>query len=157
MNLQDHYAPTSICYGCGPANEHGLQIKSVAPETVDAGDVIAHWRPKPFHEAFPGVLNGGIIGSILDCHSNWTAAWYIMNLRGEDHSACTVTAEYKIKILRPTPSGEELEMRSRVTKVFDKKDRVWVTAELIGGGKVCATCEGLFVAVEEGHPAYFRW
>ncbi|MDQ3284052.1 MAG: PaaI family thioesterase, partial [Acidobacteriota bacterium] len=24
-------------------------------------------------------------------------------------------------------------------------------------GKVTATCRGTFVAVKEGHPAYFRW
>jgi hypothetical protein len=25
------------------------------------------------------------------------------------------------------------------------------------GGKICATCRGIFVAVKEGHPAYHRW
>ena len=26
--LQDLYSPNSICFGCGPANEKGLHIKS---------------------------------------------------------------------------------------------------------------------------------
>ena len=24
-------------------------------------------------------LYGGILGTLLDCHSNWAAAWYMMN------------------------------------------------------------------------------
>ena len=27
-SVQEQYAPNSICFGCGPANEKGLQIKS---------------------------------------------------------------------------------------------------------------------------------
>ena len=55
--LQETYAPESTCFGCGPANRLGLRIRSHA-----AGDlVVADWQPEPQHEAFPGVLNGGII------------------------------------------------------------------------------------------------
>ena len=32
--LQDQYAPELICFGCGPANEKGLQLKSFAEEIV---------------------------------------------------------------------------------------------------------------------------
>ena len=35
--------------------------------------------------------------------------------------------------------------------------RVTVEGELEAGGRVTATCRGLFVAVEPGHPAYHRW
>ena len=36
-------------------------------------------------------------------------------------------------------------------------DRCTVDAELSCGGKLMATCRGIFVAVNEGHPAYHRW
>ena len=72
-SLQEEYAPTSICFGCGPANKEGLHIRSFA----EADKVVATWNALPKYQAFPGVLNGGIIGSLLDCHSNWTAAWHI--------------------------------------------------------------------------------
>jgi hypothetical protein len=68
--LQERYAPRNTCFGCGPANEHGLRIRSF--ETPDG--VVAEWMPKPMYEAFPGMLNGGIVGTLLDCHCNWTAA-----------------------------------------------------------------------------------
>ncbi|MBT3600844.1 MAG: PaaI family thioesterase, partial [Euryarchaeota archaeon] len=27
LSVQEKYAPNSICFGCGPANEKGLQIR----------------------------------------------------------------------------------------------------------------------------------
>lgn len=150
-SLQERYAPSSICYGCGPANEKGLRIRS----RVEGDEVVADWRPEKHHEAFPGVLNGGIIGSLLDCHSNWTAAWHLMNRAGAEQTPCTVTADYHVKLLRPTPSDGPVHLVARVAESGD--GRATIEAELHAGGKVCATCRGTFVAVKPGHPAYYRW
>jgi acyl-coenzyme A thioesterase PaaI-like protein len=79
-----------------------------------------------------------------------------MQMQNLSHIPCTVTAEYSIKLLRPTPSNTPVELKSRVVE-YVKNDRAWVEGELIAGGKTCATCRGLFVAVKEGHPAYHRW
>ncbi|HET7308271.1 MAG TPA: PaaI family thioesterase [Gammaproteobacteria bacterium] len=150
-SLQETYAPHNACFGCGPANSKGLRIRSF-PE----GDqVVADWRPEPYHEAFPGVLNGGIIGSLLDCHSNWTAAWHLMQRAGVDHPPCTVTADYAIKLHRPTPTNQTLHLRAWVVDSTD--DRATINAELTADGKICATCHGTFMAVKPGHPAYHRW
>ncbi|HET7587727.1 MAG TPA: PaaI family thioesterase [Gammaproteobacteria bacterium] len=150
-SLQETYAPHNACFGCGPSNEKGLRIRSF-PE---GDEVVAEWRPASHHEAFPGVLNGGIIGSLLDCHSNWTAAWSLMRRAGEERPPCTVTADYSIKLLRPTPTDQPLHLRARVADIAD--DRATIDAELSAGGKVCATCRGTFMAVKPGHPAYHRW
>ena len=78
QSLQEEYAPENACFGCGPANPDGLHIRSF----VRGDEVVAEWKPEPRYEAFPGVLNGGIIGALLDCHCNWTAAWHLMNTAG---------------------------------------------------------------------------
>src|SRR5262249_21553880 len=139
------------CFGCGPSNPKGLRIRSF----VRGDEVVARWHPEPYHEAFPGVLNGGIIGTLLDCHSNWTAAYFLMKLAGADHPPCTVTADYAIKLTRPTPTDEDVELVATVAEI--KEDRAVIDAKLIAKGKVCATCHGTFVAVKPGHPAYHRW
>lgn len=95
--LQEKYAPASSCFGCGPANPKGLRIRSFA----QGEEVVANWQPESHHEAFPGMLNGGIIGSLLDCHCNWTAAWHLMRQGGLEKPPCTVTADYAIKLLPP--------------------------------------------------------
>ncbi|HEY2614569.1 MAG TPA: PaaI family thioesterase [Chthoniobacterales bacterium] len=151
QSLQEHYAPANKCWGCGPANPEGLRIRSF----VRGDEVVAEWKPEPRYEAFPGVLNGGIIGTLLDCHCNWTAAWHLMKKAGEDHAPCTVTADYAIKLLRPTPTDAPVSLAAKV--VESSADRATVEGTLTAGGKVCATCRGTFVAVTEGHPAFHRW
>ena len=151
LSLQEKYAPKSICFGCGPANEKGLHIRSFPEDR----EVVATWHAEPYHEAFPGILNGGIIGALLDCHSNWTAAYFLMKRDGLDQAPCTVTAEFHVKLLRPTPSMATITLKARV--VESSEDRATVEAELIANGKVCDTCRGVFVSVKEGHPAYHRW
>lgn len=150
-SLQETYAPHNACFGCGPSNPKGLRIRSF----VQGEEVVAEWKPEPHHEAFPGVLNGGIIGTLLDCHANWTAAWHLMKKSGAESPPCTVTAEYAIKLLRPTPTDGTLQLVATVAE--SKEDRAVIDAKLIAGGKVCATCRGTFVAVKPGHPAYHRW
>jgi len=150
-SLQEKYSPNGICFGCGPTNKKGLRIRSFP----SGGEVVAEWYAEPHHEAFPGMLNGGIIGALLDCHSNWTAAYFLMKRDGKTEAPCTVTAEFHVKLLRPTPSNATIHLKARV--VDSSEDRATVEAELIANGKVCDTCRGVFVAVKEGHPAYHRW
>ncbi len=154
--LQEKYSPQSACFGCGPANARGLKIRSF-PHTLENGDevVIAFWQGDVMHEAFPGMLNGGIIGALLDCHSNWTAAYILMKQSGESHPPCTVTADFHVTLKRPTPSAGPVLLKARAIDV--KEDRATIEATLEAGGKVCATCKGMFVAVKPGHPAYHRW
>ena len=62
LSLQDRLAPQSVCFGCGPANESGLHIKSF----VRGDEVVCDYEPLPHQNAFPGVLCGGIVGTLLD-------------------------------------------------------------------------------------------
>ena len=152
VSLQDRYAPNGTCFGCGPKNERGLHVKSVPREH---GAVAARWHAEKHHEAYEGALSGGIIGTLMDCHSNWTATYHLMRKSGAATPPCTVTAEYSITMRRPTPTAGDIEIVARPVEVGD--DRAVVEAELVAGGKVCATSRGTFVAVKPGHPAYHRW
>jgi acyl-coenzyme A thioesterase PaaI-like protein len=150
QSLQETYAPMDRCFGCGPSNDKGLRIRSF-PE---GDEVVAEWLPQPHHLAFEGILNGGICGTLLDCHSNWTAAYHLMKKRGSQSPPCTVTARFDVTLKRPTPMDVPLRLRAHVVASSD--DRATVDATLEANGKVTATCRGEFVAVGEGHPAYHR-
>lgn len=168
--LQDRYAPTSTCFGCGPANARGLRLKSYAHGDI----VLATFLPEEYQQAFPGMLNGGIIGALLDCHSNWTAAYSLMQARGLAAPPCTVTADFHVKLRAPTPLAGPLQLSARAVQISAARAesaseaartggedaagmRCTVDAELSAAGKVTATCRGTFVAVKPGHPAYHRW
>lgn len=150
-SLQQQFAPDSRCFGCGPANTAGLRIGS----RENGAGLVADWTPERHHEAFEGVLSGGIIGTLLDCHSNWTAAMHLMRARGEARPPVCVTADYAVRLLHPTPTDGPVTIRARVVEAGE--DRATVEAELTAGDQTTATCRGTFVAVGPGHPAYGRW
>ena len=152
-SLQETFAPNGICFGCGVANEKGLRIRSFENEAMNMSP---SGLPKMHHQAFPGMLNGGIIGSL---------ARLSFKLDGG-----AFPDEAKPAKQRPTaPSRQIIRSnfcaRRRMTRPFILKAKVvestdttaTVEAELIANDKVCATCKGLFVIVKEGHPAYHRW
>lgn len=150
-SVQETYAPNNRCFGCGPANDKGLRIRSFE----ENGDLVGEWHAEPHHQAFDGILNGGICGALLDCHSNWAAAMHLMRQHNESTPPCTVTADFHVTLKRPTPMDATINMRAHV--VESAEDRAVVEATLEANGKVTATCRGTFVAVKEGHPAYHRW
>ena len=152
LSLQERYDPAGVCYGCGPANPGGLHIRSF-PGADD--EVVAEWQPEAHHHAFDAVLNGGVIGTLFDCHCNWTAAYHLMKRHNADGPPPTVTADYHVKLLRPTSIDGPVRLRAHVVDSGD--DRATVEGTLEANGEVTATCRATFVAVKPGHPAYHRW
>ena len=150
-SLQDTYAPSNRCFGCGPANEKGLRIKSF----VQGDAVVCDWTPEKHHEAYDNMLNGGICGALMDCHSNWTAAFHLMNRDHLDALPSTVTADFHVTLKRPTPTDGPVRLTAKV--VESKGNRAVIDCTIEAGGQVTATCRGTFVAVKEGHPAFHRW
>lgn len=160
--LQDQYAPHNRCFGCGPANDKGLRIKSRVETQADGTRAyVCEWTPEKHHEAFDGMLNGGICGALLDCHSNWAACHHLMTTSGADTPPCTVTAEFHVKLKRPTPTTTgPLRLLAKVVESTPDSVTVECTLEAKmhdGNVKVTSTCRGVFVAVKEGHPAFHRW
>jgi acyl-coenzyme A thioesterase PaaI-like protein len=150
-SVQETYAPHNRCFGCGPSNDQGLRIRSFE----EGGELVATWTPQPHHEAFENILNGGICGALLDCHSNWAATMHLMHPSGSATPPCTVTADFHVTLKRPTPMNTPLHLRAHV--VESSADRAVVEATIEANGKITCTCRGTFVAVKEGHPAYHRW
>jgi acyl-coenzyme A thioesterase PaaI-like protein len=152
LSLQMRYAPEGRCFGCGPKNEDGLRIRS-----YDAGDgtVVTTWQARPEHEAFEGFVNGGILGTLIDCHSNWTAITALLAKSGASEAPSTVTAEYSVQFLKPTPSDQPLRLFGKAVDV--KNDRVTVETTVQVDDVVTAKGRATFVAVARGHPAFGRW
>jgi acyl-coenzyme A thioesterase PaaI-like protein len=140
--LQD-IAPVH-CYGCGSLNPHGLQIKSFW-----AGDeVVCAWRAQPHHIGYPGILYGGILAAIVDCHALWTATAFAYRAAGVEFGGAEggfgfVTASLKVDYRRPVPVDRPLELRARVTESTGKKS--FVACTVICDGATSAEAEVLAV------------
>jgi acyl-coenzyme A thioesterase PaaI-like protein len=143
--FQDYYPDhLSHCYGCGRLNEHGLQIKSY----WDGDETVCSFDPRPYHTAIPGYVYGGLIASLIDCHSTGTAAAAAYRAAGREMDTDPpfrfLTASLHVDYLRPTPLGVPLEVRARVKEIKGRK--VVVESTLSAQGEVCA--RGEVVAVQ---------
>ncbi|TXH42879.1 MAG: PaaI family thioesterase [Actinobacteria bacterium] len=136
-SLQERLLPGTTCFGCGPANVKGLQLCSFpAPDDADA--TVAEFLPWPEHDNGLGYLNGGIICTVLDCHSAtpMLLAAERLGLLSPTQLLPYVTAGLQVRYLRPTPLAEPLALRAWITS--GDESAMTVAAELSHGGKVRA-------------------
>ncbi len=144
--------PDNRCFGCGTLNPAGLGVKSY----VEGDEVVCRFQPSPVHMAGPvDVVYGGIIASVIDCHSVCTAIADAYRAEGRpigsEPRLWAVTANLNVTYLAPTPIAEPMVLRARVREVKGRK-RV-VDCTLTSGGKECARAEVLAVQVAEGWKA----
>jgi acyl-coenzyme A thioesterase PaaI-like protein len=136
------------CYGCGRNNPFGYQLK-----TYLAGDeTIAHFTPDEKFTALPGIVYGGLVASLLDCHGTGSAAAFAcvaenINLENtETIPVRCVTASLKVDFKAPTPMGTELELIGKLRSIEGRK--IWVDMTLSAGDILCATGEILAIKLK---------
>lgn len=147
--VQDRYPDDfAWCYGCGRLNPRGLQLKTY----WDGQETVTEFVPRPEHVAIPGFVYGGLIASLIDCHSMATASLALHRRDGHDLDdpmpvpRC-VTASLKVEFLRPTPWGVRLVVRGRAVELGRRK--AVVHSELYADGQLCARGEVVAVLVPE--------
>ena len=133
------------CYGCGALNPHGLQIKSFW-----AGDeVVCTWRPRPEHIGHPGVLYGGLIAAVVDCHCIWTAAAHAYRRAGRDMDGTLeypfVTAALRVDYRKPVPIEHPVLLRAREVEFTGRKSII--DCRVISHGMQCADAQVIAVLV----------
>jgi acyl-coenzyme A thioesterase PaaI-like protein len=139
------------CHGCGADNEKGLQLKSY----WDGDEAVATWKAQPHHcGGSKDIVNGGIIASLIDCHSLNLAIARAYRAEGRPIGSEPligyVTRQLSVSYLRPTPIGEPLQLQAHLTKIDGRK--AWVSCTLNAGGQVCATGEVLGIRVNRIEP-----
>ncbi len=147
--FQDYYPDNySHCYGCGRLNKKGMQIKS----EWDGDEGVCRYTPDNSKTGgFPDFLYGGIIASLVDCHCAGTAAAAKLKEDGFEIGQIPmprfVTASLKVDYLKPTPVGEELEIRASVREIKGRK--VILSATVSAAGTVTAKGEAVMVLIPE--------
>jgi acyl-coenzyme A thioesterase PaaI-like protein len=111
-----------------------------------AGDeIVASFQPWPEHDNGLGYLNGGIIATVLDCHSA-AAVTHTAVERGwpalPGAALPYVTAGLDVRYLRPSPLHEPVQLRALVDTASEAE--MTATAELIWDGKVRASATALW-------------
>lgn len=150
--LQDICAPDGVCFGCGSANPDGLQIKSFWSD--DGQFVVCRFQPDEKFTGWKGWLYGGLIASLVDCHSNWTAMASSYRAEGREPGTLPpitcVTGTLNVKYLKPTPIEAALYLKAWVEGEVGRKSRV--LCEVWADDVLTATGDSIFVRVD---PAQF--
>jgi acyl-coenzyme A thioesterase PaaI-like protein len=146
--FQDYYPDdVSYCYGCGRLNDKGHRIKSY----WDGDEAVCTFEPRPYHMAIPGYVYGGLIASLIDCHSTGTASAAAYRAEGREMGTEPafrfVTASLHVDYVKPTPLGVPLELRGRVKEIKGRK--VVVSTTLSAEGEICARGEVVTVQMPE--------
>lgn len=118
MSIQELLFPQTTCFGCGPSNPKGLQLRSYRHEDA----LFATFKPWPEHDNGAGFLNGGIMSTLLDCHSAAAVmdeasrqGWLPMPGAGLAY----VTAGLNVRFLRPAPLQDRIELRAVLTTISE--------------------------------------
>jgi hypothetical protein len=146
--LQDLAAPDGVCFGCGSAHPHGLHLKSHWHD--DGVHVVSTHLPGADFHGWPGLVYGGLIAMLVDCHSNWTAMAY--HYRAEHRAPDSkpridcVTGSLGVKFLKPTPMDVPLTLKARAEGEVGRKTRV--LCEVYAGEVLTALGDSIFVRVD---------
>jgi acyl-coenzyme A thioesterase PaaI-like protein len=136
--------PNNHCYGCGPDNQKGLQIKS----HWRGDECVCRYTPRPEQCAGPlQYVYGGLIASLIDCHSINTALsnYYRLENReiGSSPEIWCVTGRLTVSYLAPTPIDADIEVRATIEDAGERKTRV--RTRVYSDGK--QTAEGEVIAI----------
>ncbi len=144
--IQDFYPDDlAVCYGCGRLNAEGMHIRTYWDGTHGR----ATFQPKPFHTAIKGVVYGGLLASIVDCHAIGTGAAALYAAQGRELGSqpqlrC-VTAKLEIEYLAPTPIDATLALVAWPLEVGRRS--VVVAAEVRVGDLVTVTGKAVGVSL----------
>lgn len=132
ISIQQRLYPQLPCFGCGPTNAKGLRLESFPADD----HVVATFTPWPEHDNGLGFLNGGIIATVLDCHS---AAAVMLEAERQGWPPLPgaqlshVTSNLDVRYLRPSPLREPVELHARIASASEGE--IVAHAELVWDGK----------------------
>ena len=142
--------PHNHCYGCGPLNEKGLQIKSYWEKDNES---ICTFLPSPHHSAGPlKYLNGGIIATIMDCHCVCTAMAKAYQMAGrsigEGEQIWFATGGLEVSYQKPVAIDKEVTLKAVIIEAKEKK--MTLDCILISNREICVTAKVVVVKVPKG-------
>lgn len=145
--IQDTYPQdASHCYGCGRLNDDGIQVKT----RLDGDNTLTVFDPWPSHTAFEGTVYGGLIASVIDCHSTGSAAIFAMVEDGvevgSEPSPRFVTAHLEVDFLAPTPLAQ-MQVVGRLVEITDRK--AVVESDLLVDGNITAKGSAVLVRLRD--------
>jgi len=139
------YMPGNICFGCGRNNHEGLKISSY----WEGDEAVCIWHSKDKYQGWKGILNGGVLATLIDCHAMCTAMAAAYKDEGRTMDSTPLyhyaTGSIKIKYLKPTSNDHEIEIRAKILEMKGKK--IIIHCKIISRGIHTADAEVIAIRV----------
>ena len=134
------------CFGCGVLNVKGLQIRS----RWHGDECVCRWQPGEEHVGYPGLVYGGTIASVVDCHAIWTALSHTCAVEGlqlgrDALPFAYVTGKLMVDYLKPADIAQPLVLHASVVEHGARKSMV--ACRVMQGDAACATAEVVAVRI----------
>src|SRR5262245_38953519 len=134
------------CFGCVVLNAKGLKIS----RRWQGDECVCRWQPSEEHVGHPGIVYGGTIASVVDCHAIWTALSHACTVDGLELGRdaipfAFVTGRLSVDYLKPADIAQPLVLRARIGEHGARKSTV--TCRVTQGDVICATAEVVAVRI----------
>jgi len=137
--------PGNVCFGCGKANHDGLKISSY----WEGDESVCIWESQEKYQGWKGILNGGILATLIDCHTMCTAmaATYQAENRSLESEPIYryATGTISVKYLKPTSNTKPIELRATVKEIKGRK--VVMSCIAKSDGQITAEAEVIAIRV----------
>jgi len=120
--IQDYYeAEFSVCFGCGRLNKEGHQLKTFLIDN----ETISKHTPKVNQTAINGIVYGGLLASLIDCHGTGSASAFYAQENGiklvQYNAPRFVTGNLNVSYLKPTPLDKEIVLKGKLKEIKGRK------------------------------------
>lgn len=131
-----HKTPKNHCFGCGPDNPDGMQLKFRLDDARNT--FVCKFKLSPRYVGPPGHAHGGIIATILD-----EAMGKVNKIR----HVVALTKEMQIEYVKPVPLGKPLVVEGWEREVHGRA-HINVAEIRNHAGEVLARSTGKFIAID---------
>jgi len=124
------------CFGCGPGNPTGLQMKFFS----DDKSVFSRVKVPDHLVGWDNLVHGGILSTILDEIMGWSAMYLLKKLN--------LTKSMTVDFIKPVFEGMELKVEGSVFEKRSEKEAVMQGRIYNNEGVLCTKSKGIFVLFE---------
>jgi len=126
----------NMCFGCGPANEHGLKMKFFGSDNM----IYANIAVPGYLLGWNGVVHGGILSTILDEGMSWGAIFLTRKF--------ILTKSMTVNYHKPVLVGDMLRVESEIKELLSDREAFMTGRIYNSKGELSVSSTGIMALMD---------
>ncbi len=126
----------NMCFGCGPANEHGLKMKFFGSDNMIYADIAV----PGYLLGWNGVVHGGILSTILDEVMSWGAIFLTKKF--------ILTKSMTVNYHKPVRVGDMLRVESEIKERLSEREAAMTGRIFNSKGELSVSSTGVMALMD---------